>query len=112
MLRFGKVDVRRRWALPAIRAWPGCAGRFLIGESSTAVASVELSPYATVAYAYQSNPLYQWSGAPVHLSATSDSLLRAEGGADARLLWSRQSLTATAVVRHFEYAQLDNLERT
>src|SRR5690349_15979031 len=111
MRRFGEVDVRC-WARPAKLAGYAVAGLLFAAESSTAVASVELTPYATVGYAHQSNPLYQWSGTPLHLSAPADSLLRLEGGADARFAWSRQTLTASASVRRFEYDELSYLGRT
>ena len=109
MRRFAKVDVPRL-AAPANLVW--CAGFVLAAQSSTSRAAVDLTPYAGVSYAYQSNPLYQWNGASTDLAVSSASLLKLEGGGDARFTWSRQTLTANAGVRRFEYENLGYLQRT
>jgi Putative beta-barrel porin 2 len=110
MRPFAKTDFTR-WAGLANVGLCSCAGFALAVVAIPTRAETELTPYASVSYAYQSNPFYQWGGTSVPITA-SDSLVRLVGGADLRFVKSRQSFTANAEVRRFEYDRFNELTRT
>ena len=88
------------------------AGLALAARPLVSLAEIDLTPYATGSYEYQSNPFYQWSGSPARAAESSDSVVTLRAGMDARLLVSRQSLVATAEIRRFDYRDLTFLGRT
>jgi len=83
-----------------------------MAKSMITLAATNVTPYAAAGYEYESNPFYEWNGAPVGGGSESDTLLKLRAGMDARLDWSRQSLAVTAEVRHIVYHEFSYLTHT
>jgi hypothetical protein len=101
----GKSRARQR------RAWRRTIGWVLTTKVMATLAAVTVTPYAAGGYEYESNPFYEWNGASVGNGA-GDTPRKLRAGMDAQLVWSRQSLQATAEVRRIDYRDFSFLGHT
>jgi hypothetical protein len=102
------VGLRRAKALQ-YDAWQRYVGIALAAKSVATFAEGTLTPYASGAYEYQSNPFYEWGGAQTEVPAPSDHLRKLTAGMDARFAWSLQSIALDAELRRIDYHELTYL---